>query len=195
MSRLRCNANVSEQMTAFQKHMVLSLLRGEMRTRDVGGGPCPAFAGAVIFRPYSPSPSTPPRKAMPPSPALGITLPHRAGKEESLGVSVMPSPRQSLSSDCSLSSEEGLRRLASHIPQCWAAWSLCGRHHTWTPTFFKRIKQNPLTDEGSQFLTFLMCFISSAAFVHSVCWFGLHISFIFQKKKDILLTSVGFFHF
>lgn len=97
MSRLRRNASVSEQMTAFQKHMVIALLWREMRTRDVGGGPCPAFAGAVVFRPYSPSPSTPSRKAMPPSPALGTTLPHRTGKEESLGVSVMPSPQQSLS--------------------------------------------------------------------------------------------------
>lgn len=97
VSRLRCNASVSEQMTAFQKHVVIALLWREMRTRDAGGGPCPAFAGAVVFRLYSPSPSTLSWKAMPPSPALGTTLPHRTGKEESLGVSVMPSPQQSLS--------------------------------------------------------------------------------------------------
>lgn len=94
---------------------------------------------------------------------------------------------------CSLSSEAGLRRLASHIPQCWAAWSLCGRHHTWTPTFFKQVKQNLLIDEGSHFLTLLMCFISSAAFCPQCLFVGLaYILVLFFRKKRYFVDQCGF---
>lgn len=121
---------------------------------------------------------------MPPSPALGTSFTSQNWKG-SPWVSVWwLSPQQSLSSsNCSLSSEAGLCRLASYLPQCWAALWLCGGHHPWTLTFFKRIKQNPLIEEGSHFLIFLMCFISSAAFCPQCLLVWPTYQFYFPGKK------------